>query len=115
MYPQDQEVGTQEKEGGLILTEKHFKVKQTHDGRYQITGTKGYRVVLNNRFDAEKHCNYLNRQHDMVEQFRKQNLDYYTTLSKIKMLSEQIQTESGEIHILELAIRIKKLIRDAIP
>lgn len=97
------------------MTEKHFKVKQTNDGRYQITGTKGYRVVLNNRFDAEKHCNYLNRQHDMVEQFRKQNLDYYTTLSKIKMVTEQIHRESGELHIVELSIKIKELIRRTLP
>jgi len=97
------------------LTEKHFKVKQTNDGRWQITGTKGYRIVLNNRFDAEKHCNYLNKtQHD-IEVFRQQNIEYYTTLTKIKMLSEQIQSESGEIHVLELAIRIRKLIRKAIP
>ena len=92
-----------------------FEVKQTNDGRWQITGLKGYRIVVNNRFDAEKHCNYLNRQEDMVEQFREQNIEYYNTLTKIKMLSEQIQTESGEIHILELAIRIKKLIREALP
>ena len=92
-----------------------FEVKQTHDGRYQITGTKGYRVVLNNRFDALKHCNYLNKTNHDMETFRQQNIQYYTTLTKIKMLSEQIQPESGEIHVLELAIRIKKLIRDALP
>ena len=92
-----------------------FKVKQTHDGRWQITGTKGYRVVLNNKYDALKHRHYLNRQEHDIETFRQQNIEYYTTLTKIKMLSEQIQSESGEIHILELAIRIKKLIRKAIP
>ena len=92
-----------------------FEVKETSNGRYMITGTRGYRVVLDNKYDAVKHCNYLNRQHDMMEQFREQNILYYTCLSKVKMLSEQIQTESGEIHILELAIRIKKLIREALP
>lgn len=92
-----------------------FEVKQTSDNRWQVTGTRGYRVVLDNRFDAEKHCNYLNRQEDMLTQFREQNITYYTCLSKAKMLSEQIQTESGEIHILELAIRIKKLINEALP
>ena len=92
-----------------------FKVKQTNDGRYQITGTKGYRVVLNNRFDAEKHCNYLNRQSDMVEQFRQQNIEYYTTLSQIKMLSDTIHQESGELHVVELTIRIRELIRKVLP
>ena len=92
-----------------------FEVKQTSDGRWQITGTKGYRVVVNNRYDALKHCNYLNRQEDMVEQFRQQNIEYYTTLSQIKMLSEQIHRESGELHIVECAIKIKELIRKAIP
>ena len=115
MYPQDQEVGTQEKEGGLILTEKHFKVKQTNDGRWQITGTKGYRIVLNNRFDAEKHCNYLNKTNHDMETFRQQNIQYYTTLTKIKMLTDQIHRESGELHIVELSIKIRDLIRRTLP
>ena len=92
-----------------------FEVKQTHNGKWQITGTRGYRIVVNNRFDAEKHCNYLNRQLDIVEQFREQNIDYYTLLSQIKMLSEQIHRESGELHIVECSIKIKELIRRTLP
>ena len=99
----------------MNIMEPEFKVKQTNDGRYQITGTKGYRVVLNNRFDALKHCNYLNKTHQDMETFRQQNIQYYTTLTKIKMLSEQIQTESGEIHVIELTIRIRELIRKVLP
>ena len=97
------------------MTDEKFEVKQTSDNRWQVTGTRGYRVVLDNRFDAEKHCNYLNRQEDMLTQFREQNITYYTCLSKVKMLSEQIQSESSEIHILELAIRIKKMIGETLP
>ena len=97
------------------MTDEKFKVKTTNNGKFIITGTKGYRLILDNKYDAVKHANYLNRQRDMTEQFRQQNIDYYTCLSKVKMLSEQIQTESGEIHVLELAIRIKKLIRETLP
>ena len=97
------------------MTDEKFKVKTTNNGKFIITGTKGYRLILDNKYDAVKHANYLNWQHDMTEQFRQQNITYYTCLSKIKMLSEQIQTESGEIHVLELAIRIKKLIRETLP
>lgn len=92
-----------------------FEVKQTSDNRWQVTGTRGYRVVLDNRFDAEKHCNYLNRQEDMLTQFREQNITYYTCLSKVKMIAEQIQTESGELHVLQLAIQIKNLIQETLP
>ena len=97
------------------MTDERFEVKQTNNGKFIITGTKGYRLILDNKYDAMKHCNYLNRQHDMTEQFRQQNIDYYTCLSKVKMLSEQIQTESGELHVLQLAIQIKQLIREALP
>ena len=92
-----------------------FEVKQTSDGKYMITGTKGYTIRVDNRYDAIKHANYLNRQDDMVDQFRRQNIEYYTTLTKIKMLTDQIHRESGEIHVIELAIRIRELIREAIP
>lgn len=85
---------------------KSFTVKETGTGRYQITGTKGYRLVLDNKYDAMKHCEFLNNREQLVEQ----NQEYYTTLKKIKMLTEQIKIGTGEIHILELAIRIQKLL-----
>ena len=94
---------------------KPFKVKQTNDGRWQITGTTGYRIVVNNKYDAMKHANYLNRREDTVHYFRQQNIEYYNTLSQIKMLSEQIHRESGELHIVECAIKIKELIRRVFP
>ena len=85
---------------------KHFKVKKTNNGKYQITGTKGYRVILDNKYDAMKHCEFLNNREQLVEQ----NQEYYTTLKKIKMITEQIKIGTGEIHILELAIKIQKLL-----
>ena len=91
-----------------------FNVKTTSDGRFMITGTKGYKVIMNNRYDAIKHCNYLNRIDHDLEIFREQNIEYYTTLSKVKMLAEQIKVECGELHILELAIKIKQLIREVL-
>ena len=90
-----------------------FKVKETN-GKYQILGVNGYTLILNNKFDCEKHCNYLNRQEEQVKQFREQNIKYYNTLTNIKMLTEQIHRESGELHIIELAIRIKEIIRGAL-
>ena len=92
-----------------------FTVKKTSDGRYQITGTKGYRIVVDNKYDAQKHANFLNRQEDMVDQFRTQNIEYYNTLTKIKMLTDQIHRESGELHVIELAIKIRNLIRETLP
>ena len=83
-----------------------FEVKETSNGRYQITGTRGYRLILDNRYDAMKHCEFLNNREQLVEQ----NQEYYTTLKKIEMLTEQIKIGTGEIHILELAIRIQKLL-----
>ena len=97
------------------MTEQEFKVKQTSDGRWQITGTKGYRIVVDNKYDAIKHCNFLNRQESMIEQFRKQNLEYYTVLTKIKMLADRIHRESGELNIVECAIKIRELIRGILP
>ena len=97
------------------MTDKKYGVKELQNGNYMVTGTKGYRLILNNRYDASKHTEQLNRLNEDLEIFRDQNIEYYTALSKVKMIAEQIQTESGEIHILELAIRIKKLINEALP
>lgn len=87
-----------------------FRVKETN-GKYQILGVNGYTLILNNKFDAEKHCNYLNRRENLVCKFREQNIDYYNTLTQIKMITEQIHRESSELHIVELSIRIKELVR----
>ena len=92
-----------------------FEVKQTSNGKFMITGTKGYTIRVDNRFDAEKHCNYLNRQEEQLDKYIEQNTEYYTVLTKIKMLTDQIHRESGELHVVELAIKIRKLIREAIP
>ena len=97
------------------MTDKKYGVKELQNGNYMITGTKGYRIIVNNRYDAVKHSEELNRMGQDITIFRDQNIEYYTALSKVKMIAEQIQTESGEIHILELAIRIKKLINEALP
>lgn len=91
-----------------------FSVRETSSGKFQITGTIGYRLVLDNRHDAEKHCRYLNNKEDFLDKYIEQNVEYFNTLTKIKMLVEQIQVESGELHVLELAIRIKKLIQEVI-
>ena len=81
-----------------------FEVKKTSDGRYRITGVKDYTLILDNKYDALKHAEYLNHLYKLSEQ----NKEYYTRLQKILMLTEQIQRETSELHITELAIRIKK-------
>ena len=97
------------------MTDKKYGVKELQNGNYMVTGTKGYRIIVNNRYDAVKHSEELNHQDRDIEIFRQQNIEYYTTLSKVKMIAEQIQTESGELHVLQLAIQIKNLINEALP
>ena len=80
-----------------------FEVKKTSDGRYRVTGVKGYTLIVDNKYDALKHAEYLNHLYHLGEQ----NKDYYNTITRIKMLTEQIQRETSELHITELAIRIK--------
>jgi len=84
-----------------------FDVTTTSDGRYRVTGVKGYALILDNKYDAMKHAEYLNHLYNMS----KQNKNYYNTLTRIKMLTEQIQRETSELHITELAIRIKKEVK----
>lgn len=91
-----------------------FNVKETSSGKYQITGTTGYTLMLDNRHDAEKHCSYLNKKEEFLDKYIEQNAEYYTVLTKVKMLVEQVQGETGELHVLELVIRIKKLIQEVI-
>jgi len=97
------------------MTDKKYGVKELQNGNYMITGTKGYRIIVNNRYDAVKHAEQLNRMEQDITIFRDQNIEYYTALSKVKMIAEQIQTESGELHVLQLAIQIKNLIQETLP
>ena len=80
-----------------------FDVTTTSDGRYRVTGVKDYTLILDNKYDALKHAEYLNHLYKLSEQ----NKDYYTRLNRIQMLTEQIQRETSELHITEIAIRIK--------
>ena len=80
-----------------------FEVKKTSDGRYRIHGVKGYTLIVDNKYDAMKHAEYLNHLYKLSEQ----NKEYYNRLNRIQMLTEQIQRETSELHITEIAIRIK--------
>ena len=91
-----------------------FNVKKTSSRKYQITGTTGYRLILDNKHDAEKHCLYLNTKEDFLENYVEQNAEYFTVLTKVKMLVEQVQTETGELHVLELVIKIKDLLKEVL-
>lgn len=92
---------------------KYFKVTKTDTGNYRITGVSGYQLILSNRFDAERHCNYLNRREEYCRKLKKQNIGYNVRLKQIWDLVEQLQMECGyELRVLDLAIRIKRLIRE---
>ena len=80
-----------------------FEVKKTSDGRYRMHGVKGYTLILDNKYDAMKHAEYLNHLYHMSEQ----NKEYYNKLNRRQMLTEQIHRETSELHITEIAIRIK--------
>ena len=84
-----------------------FDVTTTSDGRYRVTGVKGYALILDNKYDAMKHAEYLNHLYHMSEQ----NKEYYNRLNRIQMLTEQIQRETSELHITEIAIRIKNEVK----
>ena len=84
-----------------------FDVTTTSDGRYRIHGVKGYTLILDNKYDALKHAEYLNHLYHMSEQ----NKEYYNRLNRIQMLTEQIQRETSELHITEIAIRIKNEVK----
>ena len=84
-----------------------FEVKKTSDGRYRIHGVKGYTLIVDNKYDALKHAEYLNHLYHMSEQ----NKEYYNRLNRILMLTEQIQRETSELHITEIAIRIKNEVK----
>ena len=92
-----------------------FDVKETDTGKYRITGTKGYTLILDNLHDAEKHCLYLNGKEKLLDKYIRQNAEYYTVLSKIGMVNNQIKTETGELHILEASIKIKNLLKEVLP
>ena len=84
-----------------------FEVKKTSDGRYRVTGVKGYTLIVDNKYDAMKHAEYLNHLYKLSEQ----NKDYYTRLNRIQRLTEQIQRETSELHITELEKKKKKEVK----
>ena len=84
-----------------------FDVTTTSDGRYRVTGVKGYALILDNKYDALKHAEYLNHLYKLSEQ----NREYYTRLQKILMLTEQIQRETSELHITEIEKKKKNEVK----
>ena len=90
-----------------------FEVKE-RNGKYSVSGFDGFSIRCDNRFDAVQLCSYLNGQDQLITDYRKQNVEYYTVLSKIKFIVEDIHQSSGELHILEKAIRIKELLKEVL-
>lgn len=90
-----------------------FEVKE-RNGKYSVTGFDGFSIRCDNRFDAVQLCSYLNGQDQLITDYRKQNVEYYTVLTKIRFVVEDIHQGTGELHILEKAIRIKELLKEVL-
>ncbi len=98
------------------MSNERFIVRS--DGRnYRIHDKQGnmkYGLIFNNRHDAHMHCQYLNQQYTELTKTCEENKQYRGCLLKIKGIVEQIHIETGEIHILTLAIQIKELIKEVL-
>ena len=84
------------------------------NGKYSVVGFDGFSIRCDNRFDAEKLSGYLNGQDQLVRDYRERWTEYYTVLKKIKFIVDDIHQSTGEIHILEKAIKIKELLREVL-
>lgn len=93
---------------------KFSVIKSDHGKKFTVTGFNGFKVSLNNKHDAYCLCGYLNRNDELMQQEISKNVEYYNVLTEIKRLVEKIQYGTGEIHILELAIKIKNLLKEVL-
>ena len=94
------------------MSEKFTVVKK--ENGFQIRGVDGYQLLMSNRFDAEKHCEYLNQQEDIKNELLEDTIKYYTCLKKIKFLVDVIHQECGELNVLEKCIQIKNLLKEVL-
>lgn len=98
--------------GGLQMNDK-FKVVD-RNGKYSVVGFDGFSIRCDNRFDANQLCGYLNGQDSLVDDYRDRYIRYHTVLTKIKFVVEDIHQSTGELHILEKAIKIKNLLKEVL-
>ena len=84
------------------------------NGKYTVTGFDGFSIRCDNRFDADQLAAYLNGQDQLVNDYRERWISYYTVLTKIRFVVDDIHKSSGEIHILEKAIKIKNLLKEVL-
>ena len=94
----------------VMSEEVKFEVVD-RNGKYSVTGFDGFSIKVDNRFDAVQLCGYLNGQDQLVNDYRERWISYYTVLTKIRFIVDDIHKSSGEIHILEKAIKIKNLLK----
>ena len=90
-----------------------FEVKE-RNGKYSVTGFDGFSIQVNNKFDAVQLCNYSNGQDQLVSEYRQRWTEYYTVLTKINFIVDDIHQSTGELHILEKAIKIKNLLKEVL-
>lgn len=95
------------------MNDEKFEVVD-RNGKYSVTGFDGFSIRCDNRFDAEKLSSYLNGQDRLLTNYREQNIQYYTVLSKIGFIVDDIHQCTGELHILEKAIKIRDLLKEVL-
>lgn len=81
------------------------------NGKYSVVGFDGFSIRVDNKFDADQLAAYLNGQDQLVSEYRERWTEYYTVLKKIKFIVDDIHQSTGELHILEKAIKIKELLK----
>ena len=84
------------------------------NGKYSVVGFDGFSIRCDNRFDADQLCGYLNGQDKLVVEYRERWTQYYTVLTKIKFIVDDIHQSTGELHILEKAIKIRDLLKEVL-
>ena len=84
------------------------------NGKYSVVGFDGFSIRCDNRFDADQLAAYLNGQDQLVNDYRERWISYYTVLTKIRFVVEDIHQCTGELHILEKAIKIKNLLKEVL-
>ena len=70
-----------------------------------------HKITFNNKYDAEKHCEYLNKTNNQLELATKEKMDYIKCLKSIDMICQDIQKQSFKVGVIQCAVRIKQMIR----
>lgn len=95
------------------MTKPH-KTQKTPNNQYLITGLPQHTLILNNKKDADKHTEYLNKKQEQHEKHIQNTIKYTNNIHKIKQLTRRIQNTTNNPHVHELTIQIQNIIRSNI-